>query len=168
MKDPPEATGLRALNITTKQWVVSETAEAKAEHELVTDSRGNRISGLIGFDALYEDAALAAVDSAASLVAAAFPLIGSVINAGDDEVVIDVGAIRGAKVGDTFIIFRKGEELFHPSSQEHLGWKKTVLAALEVTALEATLSTGKVVAVGDATLRIRPGDRVVSRPSSGG
>ncbi len=161
------AVDIRALSISTERWVMSETAEGSAEVRVVTTADGTIVSGPADFDGLYEAAAMAALDRAAGLVATSVPLIGSVIRAVDRDIVIDVGAGRGATPGDTFVIFRRAEELFHPVSHRHFGWDKTVLAVLEVTATEENLSTGRVVAVANRDVRIMPGDFVISQPTSG-
>ncbi len=155
------AVDVRAVNTTSARVVISETARGTAEDKIITTASGDVVSGPTNYDPLYLNATAQALDNAGQLVSTAAPLIGFVISVKGQEVVVDLGAGRGVKQGDRFIVFRRGEELKHPVTDERIGWDKTVLAALEIVATEESLSTGKIVTVVDREVVMKPGDLVI-------
>ena len=124
------------------------------------------MSGPTSYDPLYLNAMAQALDEASQLVSTAAPLIGFVIAVREEELVIDLGEGRGVKTGDSFIVFRRGDELLHPVTGARVGWDKTVLAALEIVATEENLSTGRMVAVVERDVEVRPGDLVILRSTA--
>ena len=157
------AVDVRAVSTTTARVVISETAEGSAEDKIITTASGEIVSGPTNYDPLYLNATAEALENAAQLVSAAVPLIGFVINVQEKELIIDLGEGRGVHPGDSFIVFRRGEELRHPVTGERIGWNKTVLASLEIIATEENLSTGEIVAVVDRDVEVQPGDLVILR-----
>ena len=160
------AVDVRAVNTTSGAVVISETARGIAEDKIITTASGEIVSGPTNFDPLYLNATAQALEIAAQTVSTAAPLIGFVIQVRDRELVIDLGAGRGVKQGDRFIVFRRGDEFRHPVSGERIGWDKTVLAAIEIFATEETLSTGQIVAVVDRGVAVTPGDLVIYQPNA--
>ena len=155
---------VRAVNATSGQVVISQSARGTAEAKVITTADGTVVSGPTNYDPLYLDATRTALDSAARLVATAVPLVGTVVSADNGGVMIDAGESRGVAAGAVFIVFRKGEPILHPSTHERIGWQKTVLAALEVTSTENDLSTGRILRTATRDTKIQPGDLVILRP----
>jgi hypothetical protein len=159
------AVDVRAVHTTSGRVVISETAEGSADDRIVTTASGEIIRGPTNYDPLYLRATAAAIDAAGQLVSTAAPLVGFVISVRDRDVVIDLGEARGVRQGDAFVVFRRGEPLEHPVTGERIGWDKTVLAAIEIVAVEASLSVGRIVAVTERGVELRPGDLVIFRAS---
>ena len=154
---------IRAVETGTGRVVISQSAEGAAEAKVITTADGTIVSGPADYDPLYLDATVAALDSVSRLVSTAVPLIGFVIAVNGPDIMIDVGEGQGVKAGDTFIVFRKGDELKHPVTGNRIGWQKTVLAAIETVSTEQALATGRVTVVSDAAVQIAPGDLVMLR-----
>jgi len=77
------------------------------------------------------------------------------IIAGDDDIVYtDIGALHGAKSGDSFSIFRRDVTVTHPVTSEVMGVKVTPLGTLQVTDVEKKASRAIVT---KTTKEITPG-----------
>lgn len=159
---------IRAVDASTGQVVISETAQGVAEAKVVTTAKGEVVSGRTDYDALDVDAARDALEKVALRLADAFPLVGLVAQADGDAVFLDAGAARGVRIGDSFVVFRKGREITHPTSKEHLGWEKVVIGSVQVTSADARLATARVVRLADRSVPIAAGDVAVAQPASSG
>ncbi|MHB1223891.1 MAG: CsgG/HfaB family protein [Gemmatimonadaceae bacterium] len=161
---------IRAVDAGTGQVVISETAQGVAEAKVVTTAKGEVVSGRTDYDALDVDAARNALERVAQRLAEAFPLVGLVVQADGDAVFLDAGAARGVKTGDSFVVFRKGREITHPTTKEHLGWEKVVVGSVQVTGADARLATARVVRLASDGVPIAAGDVAVaqSAPAGGG
>lgn len=157
---------IRAVDASTGQVVISETAQGSAEAKVVTTARGEVVSGRSDYDALDVDAARDALEKVALRLSDAFPLVGLVVQADDRTVFIDAGSARGVKTGDRFIVFRKAREITHPTTREHLGWEKVVVAEVEVSSADARLATARVVRLADNSIPIVAGDVAVAQPAT--
>lgn len=155
------AVDVRAVHTGSGQIAITRTAEAAAEAKIITTADGRIVSGPTDYDPLYANAAMAALDSVAHLVANAAPLVGVVVTADGDEVTTDLGERYGVKAGDAFIVFRRGDPLTHPTTGERIGWRKTVLARIQIAGTEQSLSTGRVVALAARGTVIQPGDFLI-------
>jgi hypothetical protein len=119
------------------------------------------VSGPTDYDPLYANATMAALDSVAALVATATPLVGVVVAAEGADITIDLGERYGVKAGDSFVVFRRGEPITHPSTGARIGWRKTVLGRLQIAGTEEALSTARLVTVTERGVTLRPGDIVM-------
>jgi len=97
---------------------------------------GTIVAGKLDYDDLYAKAARAALNNAAEEIARIHPLIGYVVSTATDSVIIDIGAKRGAKVGDIFTVFRKSEEM---------DGEAIPLALISITSVEELLSTARIL-----------------------
>lgn len=155
------AVDVRAVQTQSGQIVISRSAEAAEEAKIITTADGRVVSGPTDYDPLYARATMTALDSVAALIANASPLVGVVVAADGAEVTTDLGERYGVRPGDQFVVFRRGDPLTHPTTGERIGWRKTVLARLEITATEEALSTARVVAVTARGVALAPGDIVM-------
>jgi curli biogenesis system outer membrane secretion channel CsgG len=155
------AVDVRAVHTGSGQIAITRTAEAAAEARIITTADGRIVSGPTDYDPLYANAAMAALDSVARLIANAAPLVGVVVAAERNEVTTDLGERFGVRAGDAFVVFRRGDPLTHPTTGERIGWRKTVLARIEITGTEQSLSTGRVVALAERGAVIQPGDFLI-------
>ncbi|HXV91554.1 MAG TPA: CsgG/HfaB family protein [Gemmatimonadales bacterium] len=155
------AVDVRAVHTGSGQIVISRTAEAADEAKIITTADGRLVSGPTNYDPLYANAAMAALDSVAALVATATPLVGVVVAADGGEITTDLGERHGVKAGDAFVVFRRGDPITHPTTGARIGWRKTVLGRLEVAATEEAMATGRLVAVTDRAVRVAPGDYIM-------
>jgi hypothetical protein len=156
---------IRAVNTSDGRVVISESALGADTAKIITTADGTIISGPTDYDPLYVRATLDALEQVADLVSNAAPLVGFVISVRDGSLVIDLGAGRGVEANDRFIVFRRGDELVHPVTGRRIGWRKTVLALLEMRVVERDLSTGEVTVVANADAPINPGDLVIFQRS---
>jgi curli biogenesis system outer membrane secretion channel CsgG len=159
------AVDIRAVDASTGRVVISETATGSAEAKVITTAGGTVVSGPTNYEALDVDAARDALDRVARRLADAFPLVGIVAQAQGDVVYLDAGAARGVKAGDTFVVFRRGKEILHPTTRKRLGFEKTIVGTVQVTGAEAELSTAKVVRLNDRAVPVAAGDVVVIQPA---
>ena len=157
---------IRAVDASTGQVVISETAQGSAEAKVVTTAKGEVVSGRTDYDALDVDAARDALEKVAVRLSDAFPLVGLVVQADDGTVFIDAGSARGVKNGDSFIVFRKAREITHPTTKEHLGWEKVVVGEVQVSSADARLATARVVRLANPSVPIAAGDVAVAQPAS--
>ncbi len=155
------AVDVRAVHTGSGQIVISRTADAAEEAKIITTADGRIVSGPTDYDPLYAHATMAALDSVAALVANAAPLVGLVVAVDGGEVTTDLGERYGVAAGDQFVVFRRGEPLTHPTTGERIGWRKTVLGRLEITATEEALSTGQLATVTSRDVALQPGDIVM-------
>lgn len=155
------AVDVRAVQTQSGQIVISRSAEAAEEAKIITTADGRLVSGPTDYDPLYARAAMTALDSVAALVANAAPLVGIIVSADGADVTTDLGERYGVRPGDEFVAFRRGEPLTHPSTGERLGWRKTVLGRVAITATEEALSSGRLVVVTARGVALQPGDIVM-------
>jgi TolB-like protein len=155
------AVDVRAVHTGSGQIVISRTAEAAQEAKIITTADGRLVSGPTDYDPLYANATMAALDSVAALVATATPLVGVVVAADGADITTDLGERYGVKAGDSFVVFRRGEPITHPSTGARIGWRKTVLGRLQIAGTEETLSTARLVTVTERGVALRPGDIVM-------
>jgi TolB-like protein len=155
------AVDVRAVHTGSGQIVISRTAEAAQEAKIITTADGRLVSGPTDYDPLYANATMAALDSVAALVATATPLVGVVVAADGADITTDLGERYGVKAGDSFVVFRRGEPITHPSTGARIGWRKTVLGRLQIASTEEALSTARLVTVTERGVTLRPGDIVM-------
>ncbi len=154
---------IRAVDASTGQVVISETAQGSAEAKVVTTAKGEVVSGRTDYEALDVDAARDALEKVSVRLSDAFPLVGLVVQADDSAVFIDAGSARGVKNGDSFIVFRKAREITHPTTREHLGWEKVVVGEVQVSSADARLATARIVRLANASVPIAAGDVAVAQ-----
>lgn len=156
---------IRAVDATTGQVVVSQTAQGTAEAKVITTAKGEVVSGRTDYDALDVDASRDALEKVAQRLAEAFPLVGLVAQADGNTVFLDAGAARGVRVGDDFVVFRRGREITHPTTGGHLGWEKIVVGTVQVTAVDSQLATARVTRLVDDGAPVSAGDVAIAQPT---
>jgi len=157
---------IRAVDASTGQVVVSQTAEGAAESKVITTANGEVVSGSTDYDALDVDASRSALEQVARRLAEAFPLVGLVAHADGETVFLDAGAARGVRVGDDFVVFRRGREITHPTTGGHLGWEKVVIGTVQVTSVDAQLATARVTRLVDSSAPLAPGDVAIAQAAA--
>ena len=98
-----------------------------------------------------------AISKAVSFILARTPTEASslvVVKVEADQVFINAGANENIRVGDTFIVYSKGEELIDPSTGLKLGSSQRKIGTIEVTDVQekfsiANITSGKGVKRGD-------------------
>lgn len=155
---------VRAINTTTGKIILSEKAEGDSSTKIFTTADGTVVDGALNFNSLYSAAARNAVDNIGAKIADLFPLIGFVADVDSDnkEVTLDIGSERGIKTGDIFILCRKGKEIIHPITKEHIGWKKEAIAAIVIETNENKMATGKIVKFNSSKVIPQQGDIAIS------
>jgi hypothetical protein len=77
------------------------------------------------------------------------PVEGIVVAIDADEIFLDIGAARGAQVGQEYTVFRKGAAFAHPVTAKPLGRYEEVLGYAQVRRVEQDFSTATFVASPD-------------------
>jgi len=153
---------VRAVNTSTGEILISETAVGLNENKVVRAADGTLVSGAIDYKAAYAAAARDAVNKVAAKLSAVQPLIGFIVAVNGPEVTLDLGEEHGLRSGQTFIALRVLNEIRHPATGAHLGWEKSILGELSVTATEKSLSRANILRV-TPNMMPKPGDYVISR-----
>jgi len=153
---------VRAVNTTTGKILLSESAIGVSESKLVTTADGVIVSGAVDYNSAYADASRDAISIAGRNIADLSPLIGFVLTVDPNQVLIDVGEEQGVRNGDTFVAFSVGDEIFHPATGKHIGWKKEVLQELKVVSTEKRMSTVVTIRL-QSNKQLNSGDFVISR-----
>lgn len=128
----------RMVNTTTAEIVTAENVRKEES------SRGLRVSTpKVSFndqksfdESLVGKAAREAVQEVIKLIdknAPNIPWEAKVVTVQGDRVFINAGAAAGIQAGDTFVIYRKGQELIDPDTGLSLGSTETRLGEIEVT-----------------------------------
>jgi curli biogenesis system outer membrane secretion channel CsgG len=151
---------VRAVNSTTGRILLSEAAEGLSSSKEIRTADGTIVQGALEDDQAYAAAAREAVEKVSEKIAALSSLVGYVVLTEVDEVTIDLGDDNGVLAGDRFVVFRVGDEIVHPVSGKHMGWKKEILQEVEIEHTEKGMSTAKVLKSKAAA---EPGDMVISR-----
>lgn len=152
---------IRCVDATTGKIIYSEQSVGRVEKKLIIDSRGNIVSGNRDPKSEYAEACRKALSQAIAKIAEKFPLLGYVAAVQGDQVITDVGAVRGVKPGAQFIVFRKGEAILHPATGQKLGWSKEIIALIQIDSSEEKMSTGRILSLKDPTRRPQAGDLVI-------
>lgn len=82
---------------------------------------------------------------------------GSIIKVDPEQVYLDIGEDLGVRKGTRFTLYRKGEEIRHPSTNEILGYNVTPLGEAITTNVQEKMSIAKIVKPG----AIQIGDKAV-------
>lgn len=99
-----------------------------------------------------------AMEKVAVMIINDMPLFeGTVIKVDPDQIYMDIGADLGVRKGTKFTIYRKGEEIKHPSTGEVLGYNVTPLGEAVTTNVQEKMSIAKIVKSG----AIQIGDKAV-------
>ena len=85
------------------------------------------------------------------------PVEGVVVSIDNDEIFLDIGAGRGAQVGQEYTIFRKGAAFAHPVTGKTLGHYEDVLGWAQIRRVDSEFSTATFVAAPDKP-RPQPAD----------
>jgi hypothetical protein len=101
------------------------------------------------------------VPMADDLVKAFQPIEGVVLDADGDRLYLDIGAERGAQVGQEFTVFRKGDAFYHPITGKLLGRYEDVLGYAQVRRALPQLAEAVFIPVpGQARPRVEDGVRI--------
>tara|TARA_Y100001970_G_scaffold140892_1_gene173537 strand:+ start:1014 stop:1979 length:966 start_codon:yes stop_codon:yes gene_type:complete len=162
LKETKVIIDVRAVNTTTGQILLSETATGTSEVKQITNKNGTVVEGIFDMNAQFAAAAKQAIERVSIKIANLSPLIGFVINVEEDIIVIDIGEEQGIEKGDQFVAFTVVEEIFHPVTKERIGWKKEILNELKIVSTEKTMSNAKITK-SQSTKSLNPGDFVISK-----
>jgi hypothetical protein len=81
------------------------------------------------------------------------PVEGIVVSVEGDEIFLDIGATRGAQVGQEYTIYRKGARFAHPITGKPIGRYEEILGHAQVRRVQPDFSTAMFVPAGD---QVRP------------
>lgn len=120
------------------------------------------VSGRIDFSKSHEVAVAEErlsdfIPGLAQDVVAEFPLEGKVVRVQDQGVTVDVGYEDGVRVGMIFGVFRRGEAIIEPSTEDTIGFEEARVGELEVVSVQPRVSTARKLRKKDI---IDPGDWV--------
>jgi curli biogenesis system outer membrane secretion channel CsgG len=153
---------VRAVNTSSGKLLLSESALGVSKSKLVKTADGVIVSGAVDYNSAYADASRDAIMKVGSKIADLSPLIGFVLTVDPNQILIDIGEEQGVKNGDTFVAFAVGDEILHPATGKHIGWKKEILQELKVVSTEKIMSS-TVKIRSQSSKQLNPGDFVISR-----
>lgn len=136
----------RMVNTTTGEIITSESVrKEKSAKGIKVHTANIDFKSKKAFDeSLVGKAAREAINDVVKLIdknAKKIPWQAKVITVKNDLVFINAGAISGVKVGDTFFIYRQGEELVDPDTGLSLGSIDTKIG--EIRVINANIGEGK-------------------------
>jgi len=153
---------VRVVNTTTGKILLSESAIGLSESKIIQSADGVVVSGAIDYNSAYAKSSRDAINKVSIKIASLLPLIGFVISTSGDEIMVDVGEDRGVSRNDHFVIFRVGDEIIHPVTGNHIGWKKEILREIAITSTEKSMATG-ITMRKKSESEVNPGDLAISR-----
>lgn len=158
---------IRLIDTTTSRVLDSQRVEGKAEAGGL--AWGAAVKGVtFGTEGFKKTplgkAVQMAIDNAVVYVTERLrnmPFKGRVVNVKDNEVYLSAGANIGAKPGDSFTVFSKGEALVDPETGELLGSEETPIGKVGITEVrdkysKAIILEGKGFKVGDVIYYEQP------------
>lgn len=152
----------RAIDATTGKIITSKQAVGHVQNKIIVTSDGQIVSGDTDVNKAYAEAVRQALKQVTDDIASQFALMGYVVMASEDKIMINLGSGRGVKEGDTFVAFRKGKEIVHPATGKHIGWDKQILAAVRVVSTEKEMSTVEIVQKKNDSVTLQAGDLVIA------
>jgi curli biogenesis system outer membrane secretion channel CsgG len=152
---------IRLIDTTTGQVLESKRVEGKAKSGGF--KLGLSIEGVgFGTDSFKKTplgkATQIAIDNAVEFIAAkmrTLPFQGRVIKVSGEDVYISTGEKYGAAVGETFTVYRRGEELIDPDTGENLGSEEEKIGTVKIYQIKEKYSKAKAVSGGG---KIKKGD----------
>jgi hypothetical protein len=144
---------LRFVDTSTGQILSAETAEGEeSSHGVDIDlSLAPSVEfGKEGFDeTVIGKATRKAVDQVVEKIAKAMekvPWQGSIVKVAGDKIYLNTGSEDGRKPGDSFIVYRAGEELVDPDTGESLGAETEKIGRIQIVEIkDKRLSIAKPV-----------------------
>ncbi len=142
---------IRLIDTTTGQVLDSERVEGKAK------SGGFKLGFNVGGAGFGTDsfkktplgkATQIAIDNAVEFIAAKMrdlPFQGRVIKVSGDDIYISTGEQYGASAGETFTVYRKGEELIDPDTGEILGSEEENVGTIKIYEVQEKYSKARAV-----------------------
>jgi curli biogenesis system outer membrane secretion channel CsgG len=157
---------VRVVSVTTGEIRLSESAVGTTENKLITTADGTIVNGAANDNSGYSTAARSAIDQVGKRIADLNVPIGFVVDIpSKDRITIDLGEDSGILPKSRFVVFRVLDEIVHPVTGKHLGWKKLILCEIEIESTEKSMSVGKIVDRASEE-KAKPGDYVIFRKSS--
>lgn len=153
---------VRVVNATDGKIILSESATGSYQSKLVATADGVVVSGEVDYSAGFAIASKDAIEKIGNKIAKLSPLIGFVVAIEPKRVTIDLGTEQGVIIGDKFVIFRVTDEIFHPVTKKHIGWKKELIAEIKIEKSEKNMSTG-IVVIQQPEMAIKVGDYIISK-----
>jgi hypothetical protein len=152
---------VRAVDTSTGRVIFAESAEGRTDARVVTDARGNIISGALDTRSEFAHAAADAAVVLGQRLSGEFPVTGFVLSGAPERFVVDLGSAKALAPGDELVVIRPLERLRHPVTGQPVGWSKIILGRARVEVVELSTATAHLVQAAAIPERLRPGDRVV-------
>ena len=99
------------------------------------------------------------VEDLATQIKGDFPLLGYVVNVSHSEVMVDLGWKHGAALNQTFIVFREGKQIIHPTTNQVLAVEEIPIGEIRITKVDRITSLGAIIKQTEDK-KIKAGDRV--------
>lgn len=156
------AVDVRAVNASTGQILLSESAQGVFSTKEVRSADGTLVSAVLDDASAYAAAARQAIDRVGTRLGDLTPLVGHVLDVQGQTLTLSVGSEQGVRTGDLFVVFRLGDPIVHPVTGARVGWQKQVLYLAAVQRTEQSMATAQLTKAL-ATLPVQAGDMVISR-----
>ncbi|MEW6230122.1 MAG: CsgG/HfaB family protein, partial [Bacillota bacterium] len=157
------AISIRVVDTNTGSIKLAEMAEGKesqANISLTLEGMPPMAFGSSNFqNTILGKATSKAVDQLIGKVMQLFPVEGYVVKVVGDKVYTNLGRAQGVRVGQKLLVYRLGEVIIDPFTNQVLSAEKTEIAVVTVTSVEQLLSIGNTDTPG-AGAKIQVGDKV--------
>lgn len=154
---------MRVVDTNTGSIKLAEMAEGKesqANIALTLEGMPPMAFGSSNFhNTILGKATSKAVDQLLGKFMQLFPVEGYVVRVSGDKVYTNLGRAQGVRAGQKLLVYRLGEVIIDPFTNQVLSAEKTEIAVITVTSVEQLLSIGNTDTPG-AGARIVIGDKV--------
>jgi len=146
------ACDIRMYDATTGVILESHRSEGKVSKGAIAGAvviSGMTIGGAAFNKTCIGEATRKAIDDMVAFIVAKMepiPWQGRVILAKGNEVYLNAGSGAGIKVGDSFDIYKRGEELIDPDTGLSLGFEQSKIGNIQVSKVEDKFSIAKITA----------------------
>jgi curli biogenesis system outer membrane secretion channel CsgG len=150
---------VRFVNTTTGEIIAAENVRrVKSKSGLKLSAPEFGIKDRDGFDnSLIGKATREAVDSIVSMIEnqmQQLPWQGKIIKVSGNTVYIKPGSDAGVKIGDTFAIYTRGEELIDPDTGISLGSEEEQVGSIQIKSIVANGKAAKGIIVNGSDFKI--------------
>ena len=150
---------VRFVNTSTGEIIAAENVRReKSKSGLKLSAPEFGIKDQTGFDnSLIGKAAREAVDSVVSMIEKQMQLLpwqGKIIKVSGNTVYIKPGSDAGVKIGDTFAIYTRGEELIDPDTGISLGSEEEKVGSIQIKSIVAQGRAAKGIILSGSDLKV--------------
>lgn len=147
---------IRGVDVKTAEIVFSQKISEGSAQKIVTTGSGEVLSGVSNPQVVFAEISLKAIETISKKLVEFYQPIGFVVSAKKGQITTNLGLRKGVKKGDKLIVYRTGDEMFDPETNESLGFSKEEIGEATITDIEYKTSIASI----DESVKIRVKDQV--------